>query len=91
MTDRNAILPTTPTPTTMAPATMAPATVAPALVALVALGALMVLGALASGMVPSWSQLMVTGLTLINGPVLEGPLLDLGGLLNGLQLGQFQQ
>ncbi|NUL48238.1 hypothetical protein F7P69_23965 [Cellulosimicrobium funkei] len=88
MTDRNAILPTTPTHATVAPATVAPALVAPALVAL---GALMVLGALASAMVPSWSQLMVTGLTLINGPVLEGPLLDLGGLLNGQQLGQFQQ
>lgn len=27
---------------------------------------------------------------LINGPLIEGPLLDLGGLLNDLRIGQFQ-
>ncbi|MBE1514728.1 hypothetical protein [Nesterenkonia halotolerans] len=31
------------------------------------------------------------GLTLINGPLVDGPLLDLGNTLSDLQIGQFQQ
>ncbi|EXF25616.1 hypothetical protein BG28_12665 [Nesterenkonia sp. AN1] len=31
------------------------------------------------------------GLTLINGPLIEGPLLNLGDTLTDLQIGQFQQ
>lgn len=30
-------------------------------------------------------------LTLLNGPLIDGPLIDLGDTLNGIQIGQFQQ
>lgn len=64
-----------------------------ALLAVLAGAALMILNALilTGGNPTSLTQAVVAGLTLINGPLLEGPLLDVGGLLNGLQLGQFQQ
>lgn len=63
-----------------------------AVLAVLAVAALMILNALITGTHPaSLTQAVVAGLTLINGPLVDGPLLDLGGLLNGLQLGQFQQ
>ncbi|GAA1663571.1 hypothetical protein GCM10010977_02290 [Citricoccus zhacaiensis] len=63
-----------------------------AVLAVLAVAALMILNALITGAHPaSLTQAVVAGLTLINGPLVDGPLLDLGGLLNGLQLGQFQQ
>ncbi|WP_313817881.1 hypothetical protein [Citricoccus sp.] len=63
-----------------------------AVLAVLAVAALMILNALITGAPPvSLTQAVVAGLTLINGPLVDGPLLDLGGLLNGLQLGQFQQ
>ncbi|VXB14459.1 hypothetical protein [Citricoccus sp. K5] len=63
-----------------------------AVLAVLAVAALMTLNALITGAHPvSLTQAVVAGLTLINGPLVDGPLLDVGGLLNGLQLGQFQQ
>ena len=32
-----------------------------------------------------------TALMLINGPLIEGPIVDLGDALSNLQIGQFQQ
>lgn len=55
-------------------------------------GALLVmLAALIAVTGPSVTDAAVAGLGLINGPLLEGPLIDLGGALSENQLGQFQQ
>lgn len=33
---------------------------------------------------------ILSGLALITGPLITGPLVDFGGILNALQIGQFQ-
>lgn len=54
--------------------------------ALLALSALIVMAG--NGMLLEFAT---AGLTLINGPLIDGPLLNLGDTLTDLQIGQFQQ
>lgn len=59
---------------------------AAAAAALLALAALILMAG--NGMLLEFAT---AGLTLINGPLIEGPLLNLGDTLSDLQIGQFQQ